>query len=129
LVLICRGLGDAAGRTLQPRAYRGRKRKPIALEGAIVGTAGGTTLLGGILSGLTMSGGIPDVYLGDVAGALRRGDSSPIRRVPGGAGADAVWVWRSVGRVGGFLGDAGAGGQLIGDDPGLADGKKIKIVI
>jgi hypothetical protein len=48
---------------------------------------------------------------------------------PGGAGADAVWVWRSVGRVGGFLGDAGAGGQLIGDDPGLADGKKIKIVI
>jgi hypothetical protein len=30
---------------LQPRAYRGRKRKPIALEGAIVGTACGTTVL------------------------------------------------------------------------------------
>jgi hypothetical protein len=45
LVLICRGLGDAADRTLQPRAYRGRKRKPIALEGAIVGTACGATVL------------------------------------------------------------------------------------
>jgi hypothetical protein len=45
LVLNCRGLGDAADRTLQPRAYRGRKRKPIALEGAIVGTACGTIVL------------------------------------------------------------------------------------
>ena len=35
-----------------------------------------------------MLGGIQDVYLGDVRGVHRRGESSPIRRVPGGL----VWT-------------------------------------
>jgi hypothetical protein len=52
-----------------------------------------------------MLGGIQDVYLGDVRGAYWRGGSSPIRL--GGAGVDAVSVWRSVCRVDGFLGDGG----------------------
>ena len=38
---------------------------------------------------------------GDVRGAHRRGENSPVRRVPGGTGADSVSVRRSVCRVGG----------------------------
>jgi len=62
-----------------------------------------------------MLGDIQDVYPGDVRGFHQRGESSPILRVLGGAGADAVSVWRSVCRLGGFLGDGGAGGLLVGD--------------
>ena len=43
-----------------------------------------------------MLGDIQDVYLGDVRGVHRRGESGPIRRALGGAGMDAVSVWRSV---------------------------------
>ena len=58
---------------------------------------------------------IQDVYLGDVRGGRRRGEDSPAWRVPGGAVVDVVSWWWSVCRVGGFLGDGGAGGLLVGD--------------
>src|SRR6185437_2794396 len=56
-----------------------------------------------------------DVHVGDVHGGRGRGVNSPAWRVPGGAGVVAVSPWWSVCRVGGFLGDGGAGGFLVGD--------------
>src|SRR5260370_4819119 len=58
---------------------------------------------------------VQDVHLGDVHGGVGRGENGPAGRVPGGAVVDVVSPWWSVCRVGGFLGDGGAGGFLVGD--------------
>ena len=56
-----------------------------------------------------MLGGIQDVYLGTFEVPIGGGESSPIRRVLGGTGADSASVRRSVCRFGGSSAIAVAG--------------------
>jgi hypothetical protein len=71
-------------------------------------------------SGAQLLAVVQNVYLDDVRGGYGRGEISPVRRLPGGAGVDAVSFWWSVCRGCGVLSDGGAGGLLVGD--GLAVG-------